>query len=136
LSDVILILKSIFLLASIRLGLRVFSLKRMLRLLAKDMRITTDVGETNKAVAKRVAWSVRVAARFVPSATCLAQALTTMVMLGRLGQPASLRIGVAKDENGKLQAHAWVECRGKIIVGRLPDLSRFSVLPSLEHELL
>jgi hypothetical protein len=108
----------------------------MLRLLARDMRGTTEAGEVNKALVKRVAWSVRVGARFVPSATCLTQALTTMVILGRFGQPASLRIGVAKDEKGKLQAHAWVESRGKIIVGRLPDLSRFSVLPSLEQEFL
>jgi hypothetical protein len=134
--DGYLLFKSIFLLASIRLGLSVLSLKRVLRLLARDMRGTAEVGEADKAVMKRVARSVRAAARFVPSATCLAQALTTMVILGRLGQPASLRIGVAKDEAGKLQAHAWVESRGRIIIGRLPDLSRFSVLPSLEQELL
>jgi hypothetical protein len=136
LSDAFLLLKSFLLLVSIKLGLRLLSLKRVLRLLATDMRGTTYIGEVDKVLIKRIAWSVRVAARFVPSATCLPQALTTMVILGRLGQPASLRIGVAKDEKGKLEAHAWVESHGKIIVGRLPDLSRFSVLPSLEQELL
>jgi len=56
-----------------------------------------------------------------------------MVLLGRRGYPASLRFAVAKDERGKLQAHAWVENERHVIIGDLKDLSRFVVLsPSKE----
>lgn len=43
--------------------------------------------------------------------SCLAKSLTLWWMLGRQGISSSLRIGIRK-ENGKLQAHAWVEREG------------------------
>ena len=73
--------------------------------------------------------------RYVPAATCLTQALATRVLLSRLGQPAHLRIGVAKSKKGQLQAHAWVESQGKIIIGDQPDLSRFAIMPLIKEEI-
>src|SRR5215831_20124906 len=46
---------------------------------------------------------------FHPS--CLAKSLTLWWLLGRQGITSRLRIGVRK-ENGKLEAHAWVEREG------------------------
>jgi hypothetical protein len=54
------------------------------------------------------------------------------MLLARIGQPAALRIGVARSEEGRFQAHAWVESQGRIVVGKLPDLRRYAVLPPLE----
>jgi hypothetical protein len=54
----------------------------------------------------------------------------------RHGFSPQLRIGVAKGETGKLEAHAWIESQGKIVIGYLKDLSRFTPLPSLEGERL
>jgi hypothetical protein len=45
-----------------------------------------------------------------------------------------LHIGVKRPENGKLDAHAWVESEGRVIVGQLGDLSRFSPLMPLGKE--
>ena len=81
-----------------------------------------------------VAAAVRRARRFVPAATCLPQALATHYMLARRGVRSELRIGVAKDERGALQAHAWVEVHGNVVVGALPDLNRFERLPPLPGE--
>ena len=64
------------------------------------------------------------------------QALTAKTLLARAGQPAALRIGVAKKPDGHLEAHAWLESEGRIVVGHLRDLSRFSPLPPLPGELL
>ena len=55
-------------------------------------------------------------------------------LLGRLGYSTSLRIGVARNEKGKFQAHAWIEDGGEILIGELNDLDRFTVLPPLEGE--
>ena len=43
--------------------------------------------------------------------SCLAKSLTLWWLLGRQGITSRLRIGIRK-ENGKLEAHAWVEREG------------------------
>jgi transglutaminase superfamily protein len=43
--------------------------------------------------------------------SCLAKSLTLWWLLGRQGIASRLRIGIRK-ENGKLEAHAWVESNG------------------------
>lgn len=66
--------------------------------------------------AARVGKAVSFAARLVPGATCLPQALSVQRMLGRRGMRAVVSVGV-QDINGKLQGHAWIEDRGVVIVG-------------------
>jgi hypothetical protein len=61
--------------------------------------------------------------------TCLTQALATQILLGWRGHPTHLRIGVAYSETGQLQAHAWIESDGQIVVGELSDLPRYHPLP-------
>jgi hypothetical protein len=46
--------------------------------------------------------------------SCLAKSLTLWWLLGRQGITSRLRIGIRK-ENGKLQAHAWVEREGSAL---------------------
>jgi len=60
------------------------------------------------------AQAVRRLARFVPRATCLTQSLVVLMMLRRRKDPVILQIGVAKGEDGKLRAHAWVETRERL----------------------
>jgi hypothetical protein len=67
--------------------------------------------------AETVAWAVTVAARRVPAATCLTQALAGMLLLARHGHAAELRVGVARGDDGALRAHAWVDSGGRTILG-------------------
>jgi hypothetical protein len=62
------------------------------------------------------AWAVKTAARFVPGAACLAQAVAMQRMLAKRGLPAVVEIGVAKTDE-KLAAHAWLVCDGEIVIG-------------------
>jgi hypothetical protein len=73
-----------------------------------------------------------VARRFVPATTCLSQALAAQVMLTRSGHSVRLRIGVAKDQSGILEAHAWLENQGVVVFGGVAGFSRFTALPPLE----
>jgi hypothetical protein len=83
----------------------------------------------------RIAWAVDAVSRHMPvDVTCLTQALATEFLLGRLGQPSNLRIGVAKDEQNELQAHAWIEIEGRVLIGGKVDLSRYVVLPPIEMD--
>ena len=50
---------------------------------------------------------------------CLIRALVAEAILATPGEPVRVTIGVRRVE-GELQAHAWVEHRGRLIVGE-PD---------------
>ena len=66
---------------------------------------------------EQIGWAVRSAARYVPGATCLVQAVAASILLSRAGRPAVLQIGVAKPNRSTLSAHAWVESEGVVVVG-------------------
>ena len=120
--------------AAIRIGLWVLPFRTLRRVLARTARETCDGPEKNMASIEKVSWAVGMASRIVPRATCLTQALAAQVLLARQGCPATLTIGVAKSQQGQLEAHAWVEIQGRIVIGKLTDLSRFTPLPPLDGD--
>lgn len=87
---------------------------------------------TDPGVVSRVTAAVRTISRYIPAATCLTQALATQLLLTWRGCATKLKIGVAKGSDGQLQAHAWVEWGGQVIIGGSEDLGQFTVLPTDE----
>ena len=79
---------------------------------------------------RRVGRAVQLASRVVPGSTCLTRALTTQLILARMGRRSLLRIGVTRGEEGSFEAHAWVEAGGHVVVGR-KEHARFVPLPDL-----
>jgi hypothetical protein len=84
-----------------------------------------------------IVWAVAAASPYVPAATCLTQALATWIILIKHGEEAHLQIGVAKNQAGKLEAHAWVESGGRVLIGDSRELFRYTLLPlpSLDERL-
>lgn len=78
----------------------------------------------------RIAWAVRSAARFVPGATCLLQALTAHALLIRHGYAPRLTIGVMKDGCQRFGAHAWVTCADEVVIGGR-ETQKYTALLSL-----
>ncbi len=76
-----------------------------------------------------LAWAVRAAAHRVPRASCLTQALALESLLADEGLTAEFRIGVARRADGSFEAHAWLERDGQVLIGGVPDLERFAVMP-------
>ena len=75
--------------------------------------------------ADRIGWAVLTASRYVPGArACLPRALATTILLRRAGLPAQLRLGLARGEDGRAEAHAWVESEGRVIMGA-DELERY-----------
>ena len=110
-----------------RLGLWLLPFKTLRQLLARKTQAS------NQAPIDRVAWAVTVAGRYVPAATCLTQALATQVLLSQHGYEACLRIGVVRGEDGQLQAHAWVESDGVVVIGGPESaLERYVTLSALD----
>jgi hypothetical protein len=130
-SEQLLYLKSLLLVSAIRLGLWLLPFKVLQRLSAKMLPTSVKSSQIQANDWGRIATSVQVASRFVPQATCLTQALATQLLLGRKGYPARLQIGVTKNDEGRLQAHAWLESREAVVMGNLTDLSRFQPLRPL-----
>ena len=66
--------------------------------------------------ADSIAWAVDAAARRIPRASCLTQAVAAQYLLLRNGHESELRVGVARGAEG-FRAHAWIEHGGRILVG-------------------
>jgi hypothetical protein len=62
---------------------------------------------------------------------CLPVAYSGHLLLHRHGHASTVQVGVARDAEGKVEAHAWVECEGGVLIGDVPDLSRFVPFPPL-----
>lgn len=135
-TDRLLLVKAAFWVGAIRLGLWLLPFQSLLRLLASQTRRAAQAQGVDRKAVRRVTWAVRVTSRYVPAATCLTQALATLALLAGVGQPANIRIGIAKGGVGKLHAHAWVEIEGKVIIGKSADLAQYTVLPSIGAETL
>lgn len=110
------------------------ALPHSLKVLAKISRQSESdrLQVTNLVSVCKIAWAVNAVSRYMPGVKCLARALTTQVLMSRYGHSCELRIGVAKGEKGTLEAHAWIEHQGRVVMGYLADLSRFIPLPSLQ----
>lgn len=75
---------------------------------------------------RQVIWAVRLASRYVPRATCLTQALTAQMLLNGSGIDSRLQIGVARAAG--FEAHAWVECGGRVVVGGAAESARYKAI--------
>src|SRR5690606_28781079 len=72
-------------------------------------------------------WVNRLAV-LVPWSTCLVKALTLQVLLARRRILVEVVFGVRMKPGKKLDAHAWVEHRGRILLGRVKDMEAYKVL--------
>lgn len=75
-----------------------------------------------------IGWAVTTAARYVPGAKCLAQAIVAETLLLQSGFPAQIHVGVTRPGESRLRAHAWVECDGVVVVGEEERLSELAQL--------
>ncbi|GGK37738.1 lasso peptide biosynthesis B2 protein [Salinarimonas ramus] len=65
---------------------------------------------------REIAWSVRNAARLVPGATCLTQALAGRELLAARGRRSAISITLPKGGDAP-RPHAWLLCEDTIVLG-------------------
>jgi hypothetical protein len=127
-----LLIRALPLVAGVRLALWVLPWRvtrwASARLASPGNRRVTDTAPAVDVEA--VARAVSRAARRVPRATCLTQAIAASVMLGRRGAPAAIRFGAARDPGGRFVAHAWVESGGRIVIGGVTSPQRYASFPA------
>jgi len=79
--------------------------------------------------------AVGLAARNLPwECKCLVQAMAGKAMLRRRGLPSTLYLGLAKDGEEQLCAHAWLRCGNIILTGRQGN-DRFTVVSAFGDEM-
>ncbi len=120
--------RSLVIVAATRLVLTFSSLSRLRQWLlppvAPEHQDLVEVG--------RVAWSVRLVSYVVPFASCLTQAQACQILLARCGIGSKLCLGVREGRSGGLEAHAWVICDGKLVLGGEPGrVATFRLLSEL-----
>lgn len=87
----------------------------------------------SEEILREIGRAVRTAASKTPwHSACLAQALAGKWMLARRRVRGSIRLGVAKDDEGKLRAHAWLFAGDTILTGGEQPLDRFTSLGNFE----
>ncbi len=127
-SDRVLLVWAWFVLLAIRLGFRRNSFQSVERRCLQLGNRRFCFYRCFRQEPERIAWAVRTASRYIPgSRNCLIQALAAQVLLRQKGLPSQLRFGVAREQRSRLQAHAWLESQGKIVIGG-SDRERFRPL--------
>ena len=127
------------LLGMIHFGLKLFSLRRMRKILDWGLRAWPTSQGMDDHVLDRASWAVSAIGRRLPGLSngpCLAQALAVQLLYQRQGLPAELYIGVARGTGSRLEAHAWVESAGHIVIGGpREELEQYTRLPALDGKL-
>ena len=127
-ADRILLLEALMLTVFVRAGLRVLRFTTVQRCVHRWNVKTRDESGPDK-----IGWAVRAIGSRLRRTTCLVEALAAEWMLRRRGHRPALKIGVRRGAEAGLDAHAWVECSGAVVIGRAPDLSEYVVLSPTQH---
>ncbi|RUX20249.1 lasso peptide biosynthesis B2 protein [Mesorhizobium sp. M2A.F.Ca.ET.042.01.1.1] len=97
----------------VRLALTLSSYNRVRGLITRlDARRDAGIADL-----RRVAWGVAAAARLVPGASCLTQALAGQYLLARQGNASNISIGIERGTGSELRAHAWLMSGNHIVLG-------------------
>jgi hypothetical protein len=131
-SDQALLLKSLVPLVAMRVGLWTMPYTRVRGLAdwlsgvgGSSLREEDGIAKPSR---ERIGWAVATVSRVVPNGiNCLVRAMATEIMLKRFGYASTLRFGVVKPGDGQLEAHAWLESDGIVVIGEF-ELDRFVTL--------
>lgn len=114
-----------------RLALWVLPYRTVQRMVARfEERQVVD--SASRELQETLTWAASGLARLLlGERPCLVQALVVKGMLLRAGVSSDLRIGVMKNDEGKLLAHAWLERQGEVIIGGRRSPSQYLTLSPL-----
>lgn len=128
--EIALLARCLIAVAGVRLGLTLLTYKRLSRLIAR----APNRSPSTTATPEQIARAVSAAARLVPAASCLTQALSAQLVLRRYGYASSIQLGVAPHPTQVVKAHAWLTCGGEVLLGGSPArLAEYKFLTELSR---
>ena len=121
-----LLFKAFSLVVLIRIGLWIFPFK-LIQKIVNFIPISSN--QLKKYSKNDIVWAIETASNYVVGTKlCLVKSLAAQVLLIRNNYKSNIQFGVTKDVKEKLEAHAWVECDKKIVIGKTNDFSRYTPL--------
>jgi hypothetical protein len=117
-------------LVAARFGLLLLPFPALRRALSSASCRFPALDQSASATPAPVAWAITSAARHLPMhSTCLIESLAGHAMLRRRGFDCDLRLGVRRPSGrSSFAAHAWIEHRGSVVLGKVDDLSEYAIL--------
>lgn len=80
---------------------------------------------------RQISHAVGRAAKWVPGATCLPQAMAGYIMLSRRGFESRIRVGVLQEDGVPFRAHAVLVSGSDVVIGGGGDADKFVLLTEL-----
>jgi len=123
-----LLLHTLVVVLVMRAGLQFWSLRTILRFL---QRVTMAKSRRTRYEINDISEALTTVGRRLSLATCLVNGLAGQYLLGRNGYTATLHIGVKKEADTSLTAHAWVTVDQEVVIGMIDDLHTYTMLPDI-----
>lgn len=113
--DKILVIKSVILIIIAKLVLTKLPLKITQQFITY---LSQALPKAKTISIENISWAIDAVGNnlFGPK-NCLSKALAAQVLLKHYGYPAELNFGVYKGKDIKFEAHAWIRCNNKVIIG-------------------
>lgn len=104
--------------------------------LGTQMEETTFIpNQSNKATLRKISQAIQIMSRYTFwESQCLVKAIAGMKMLEKRRIESTLYLGTAKDENGKLIAHAWLRS-GPFYISGLEGMEKFTIVSKFAKKL-
>lgn len=127
-SKKIVLLQTLLIVVVMRVSLAFYSLQQILRMLKQRAHRTPS---RHRSSLEDIVYAATVINRRLSLATCLVTGLAGHYLLTRNGFCPTLHIGVKKETDRVLAAHAWVTIDTQVVIGKIDDLDTYTPLPGI-----
>lgn len=127
-SDRILLLSTFVLLGFVRLLLLIIPFRYLSAFLGKHIEKSVNTENTKISFISRLSWSIELMSRYTPwESKCLVRAIAGKLFLRQRRLENTLYLGVAKNQDESLIAHAWLRSGDDLVTG-VSNSIEFSVV--------
>ncbi|SDF15696.1 hypothetical protein SPACI_011840 [Sporomusa acidovorans DSM 3132] len=117
-NDKLLLLYVFFLLAIVRLLIVLVPFRYITTYLGKHMQESPYADDNENIFINQVGWAILAVSRHTPfESKCLVQAITGKILLRRRHLKNTMYLGVAKNLENQMMAHAWLRSGNVIVTG-------------------
>ena len=135
-ADMMILTKLTVLFVAVRLGLTMLPFRRLRNFLHQLAHAWPHPRRASRRDMARIVGIARAISPYLlGDKPCLTNALVVQFLLERRGYPTVLRIGVAKKDGRALEAHAWLEYEGMVLIGGVDSPQRFTPFPPIAQEM-
>ncbi len=123
------------LVAGLQTALSLLPFRHVMRGVYRLARPRAPLAGTSQFDRDLAVWAVEASGRRLLSRNpCLPKALAVLILFRRGGADAELHVGVARESDGPVEAHAWVESGGEIVIGGDVAIESYTRLPGLDQK--